>query len=92
VIPVTNKCRQRLLVLLAVILVLSIVVPLAMAEGEVTWYWKDTDASGFSFPGGHESDKLMDKIAPDSDIDNTIALDPGERAWWTMTVASTALR
>jgi len=68
--------------LLAVILVLSIAVPLVVAEGEVTWYWKDTDASGFNFPGGHESDKLMDKIAPQGGADSIITLDPAERTWW----------
>jgi len=52
-----------------------------MAEGEVTWYWKDRVASGFSFPV-HKSDELMDKIAPQGGTDSSVTLSPGERGWW----------
>jgi hypothetical protein len=34
-------------------------VPVVGAAGEVTWYWKDVNVSGFSYPSEHQFDKFM---------------------------------
>ena len=50
------------------------------AEGEITWNWHDTNASGFSYPSGHHTDKIMDNIQGTTQY--SITLNSGERAWW----------
>jgi hypothetical protein len=64
-------------------LILIAVAPVVSAGDKVTWYWKDTNASGFTYPGGHQFDKFMNTTeAPESDTDNTVTLGKGESVWW----------
>ena len=68
------------MVLVAVML--AVLVPVVSAEGEITWYWKDTDADGFGYPM-HQFDKFMDKSAePTGNEDVSISIDHGEEVWW----------
>lgn len=69
-------------ILAAVMLILIAVAPVVSADGEITWYWKDADAGGFTYPG-HQFDKFMNKSAePTGNEDVSISIDPGEEVWW----------
>ena len=69
--------------LAAAMLILIVVAPVVSAGDKVTWYWKDTNASGFTYPGGHQFDKFMNKSAePTGDEDVFISIDPNGEVWW----------
>ena len=74
---------RRLIGVLALAMVVLASVQVVGAAGGVTWYWKDVNASGFSYPSGHVFDKFMNTTeAPQTSTSNTVTLDKGERAWW----------
>ena len=72
-----------MLIILALMLVSAAAVQMVSAAGEVTWHWKDANVSGFAPPSGHESDKFMNTSeAPEGDVNYTVTLGAGDRAWW----------
>ena len=80
------KGNRRLIVILVLgMLVLAMVgVQVVGATGEVVWYWKDTNVSGFTLPSeDHLFDKFMNTTeVPEGDTNYTVTLGKGERAWW----------
>ena len=76
--------HRRWMIVLVLILV-SATAQMVSADGEVTWYWKNVNVSGFSYPTAptHTSDKFMNTSeAPQGDTSYTVTLGAGERAWW----------
>jgi len=72
------------------VLILGMLV-LAMASvqvvgaiGEVIWYWKDTNVSGFTLPSeDHLFDKFMNTSeAPEENINYTVTVGRNESVWW----------
>ena len=76
--------HNRWMMIILVLMLVSATVQMVSAAGEVTWYWKDADVSGFTLPSsGHQSDKFMNTSeAPQGDTSYTVTLGKGERAWW----------
>ncbi|MGB2842894.1 MAG: hypothetical protein WBC40_10560 [Halobacteriota archaeon] len=77
------KGNRRLIVILVFGMLVLASVQVVGAAGEVIWYWKDVNVSGFSYPSGHQFDKFMNTSeAPQGDANYTVTLGKGERAWW----------
>lgn len=74
---------RRLIGVLVLGMVVLASVQVVGAQGEVIWYWKDVDVSGFDYPAGHVFDKFMNTTElPQTATSNTITLEADERAWW----------
>jgi len=75
--------HKRWAILVLVLLGICTITTIAEAGTEVTWYFKDTNVSGFSHPSGHIFDKFMNRTeVPTGTANYTVTLGPGERAWW----------
>jgi len=75
--------HKRWAILVLVLLGICTITTIAEAGTEVTWYFKDTNVSGFSYPSGHIFDKFMNRTeTPTGTADYTVTLGPGESAWW----------
>jgi len=82
-VMLTSTHRRWMIVL--VLTLVSATAQMVSADGEVTWYWKNVNVSGFSYPttSTHTSDKFMNTSeAPQGDTSYTVTLGAGERAWW----------
>ena len=77
------RMLRRLIGILVLVMVVLVMVQVVGAAGEVTWYWKDTNAA-FSHPtaANYKFHKLMDKTEPTGTTDYTVTLGPSESAWW----------
>ena len=72
---------NKLIAILTVMLVLAS-VEIAGATGEVIWHLRSDDATGFSYPIGHEYDLNMTKEGPTSTIATWYKIGPGNESWW----------
>ena len=78
-----HKRRAILVLVLLGICTITTIAEAKSGTANVTWYFKDTNVSGFSHPSGHIFDKFMNSTeVPTGTADYTVTLGPGERAWW----------
>ena len=78
--------RLQLMKLLGIILLLAglvtALVPGVGAQGEVTWWWKDTDVGTDFTHDSHTADKYMTQTSPTKTTSDKLDLAIGNEGWW----------
>ena len=72
----------RLIGILVLGMLVLAMVQVVSADGEVTWYLRRAAASGFSYPDGHVSDKIMPRDTPTHTNSESVTLSAGDESWW----------
>ena len=75
----------RLIGILVLAMVVLASVHVVGATGEVTWHLRKDTATGFDYPSGHVSDKIMTKDEPTSGTATWVKFDSGKESWWYTT-------